>query len=257
MIKLFKLFIPGSLAFLYITLIVGVVLLFKRTTNRIGKYCIAIVIVLYLIFSIPITARWFAVPLGWGFHSLENRDTAHGAKAIVVLDAGTTRFRDQKNRVEIPLNTTVLRALEAIRIYQLLDHPLVIVSGGNNQLEPGWEPDASVLRYQLINGGVPLDRIILDSKSFNTHDHVVNIGLILKSRGINSFVLVTSPDHMRRAMWAFQSVGINPVASPCKGMMDKYSGWMAWFPSTNTLEFTQATMHEYFGIIYYFLRGYI
>jgi len=256
MLQVVKASLPGSAAFLVIAFAIGLMLLRKPRTNRFGRGWLTSLLLVYAVFSIPVTAMWLAAPLAWGFHPLESRENARGAQAIVVLDGGTGRFRDQEHIIEIPLDTSALRALEAIRIYQLLDHPLVFVSGGDNQPDPAWRPEASALRDQLIIGGVPAERIVLDSNSTNTRIHAVNLVRMLRERAIEKFVLVTSPSHMRRAILAFQAEGSRPVASPCKSSLDHHGGWTAFWPSTNALEFTQATMHEYVGIMYYFVRKY-
>ena len=257
MLQVIKASLPGTIAFLVIAFAIGVMLLRKPRTSRFGRRWLTGLLLLYAVFSIPVTAAWLAAPLAWGFHPLESRETAHGAQAIVVLDGGTRRFRDQAHSIEIPLDTSALRALEALRIYRLLDHPLVFVSGGDNQPDPAWRPEASALRDQLITGGVPAERIVLDSNSINTRFHAVNLVRMLTDRAIEKFVLVTSPSHMRRAILAFQAEGKRPVASPSKSTLDPYRGWAAFWPSTSALEFTQATMHEYIGIMYYFVRKYI
>jgi len=256
MLQLVKASLPGSVAFLVIAFAIGLMLLRKPRTNRFGRRWLTSLLLLYAVFSIPVTAMWLAAPLAWGFDSLESRENARGAQAIVVLDGGTGRFRDRDRLIEIPLNASVLRALETIRIYQLLDHPLIFVSGGDSHPDPSWGPEASALRDQLLKGGIPAERIVLDSNSINTHAHGVNLVRMLRERGIEEFVLVTSANHMRRAIWAFQAEGSSPVASPCKGPLDYNRGWTAYWPSTNALEFTTTTVHEYVGIMYYFVLQY-
>lgn len=257
MIQLIKASLPGSIPFLIAAFAVGIALVWKPKTNRFGRRWLTCLFLIYTVFSIPAAARWVAQPLVWGFHPLESKEDALNAQAIVVLDGGTGRYRNQAHQIEIPLDTSVLRALEAIRVYRLLENPLVLVSGGAESQDRSFSPEASVLREQIISGGVPADRIVLDSHSINTRAHAVNLVRMLKERGIKEIVLVTSPNHMQRAIWAFQAEGVNPVPSPCKGSLDSHSGWIAWWPSTNALEFTQATMHEYLGIVYYFTRRYI
>lgn len=257
MIPVVKLCLPASAAFLLIALAVGLLLLRKARTNLFGQRWIGAILVLYAMFSMPVTARWLAKPLAWGFHPVENLERCRNPQAIVVLDAGTARCRNSQQLVEIPLNTSVLRALEVARIYHILDNPLVIVSGGDDHPDSSWGPEASALRDQLIKAGVPEDHLVLDSRSPNTRAHAVNIVKMLQERGIEDFVLVTSPSHMRRTVWAFQAEGAHPISSPCQGSLDNHRGWQAIMPSNNVLEFTEGTMHEYVGILWYFMCRYI
>jgi len=257
MTALLKETLPGSIAFLSIAIVFGLLLLSRQRTSCWGRRWLWGVLVAYLVFSLPVTARWVAAPLAWGYTPLENRAIACEVRAVVVLDGGTGRFRNREEHMEIPLDTSILRALETCRVYRLMNDPLVIVSGGADHADPQWVPEASALREVLIKGGVPGTRIFLDSDSVNTRAHAVNLARILKERKIEQFVLVTSPSHMRRAIWAFQAQGAHPVPSPSHGSMDDQRGWRAFWPSTQALEFTQETMHEYAGIGYYLMKGYI
>lgn len=258
MTHLFKASLPGSIAFLSIAFAFGFILLSRQRTSRWGRRWLWGLLAAYLVFSIPVTARWLAAPLAWGFTPLENREIARKARAIVVLDGGTGRYQNREELLEIPLGTSAWRALETCRVYRLMEDPLVIVSGGVDHADPKWAPVASALREVLIKCGVPEARIILDSDSLNTRAHAMNLVRMLKERKIEQFVLVTSPSHMRRAIWAFQTQGVDPVPSPSKSSMDDdRRGWRACWPSTQALEFTQETMHEYVGLVYYFMKGYI
>ncbi len=256
MLQFVKAFLPGSVVFLIVAFSIGLALLWRSGTSRFGRRWLTSLLLLYAVSSIPMTAMWLAAPLGWGFHHLERREDAPGAQAIVILDAATRRYQDGEHLIEIPVDASVWRVLEGVRIYELLDHPLVFVSGGGSQLDPLGRPEASVIRDQLIIAGVPAGRIVLDSSSINTRMHAVNLVRMLREQGIERFVLVTSPSHMRRAIWAFQAEGSNPIPSPSKGLLVHDSDWAAYWPSTRALDFTQSAMHEYSGIVYYWILQY-
>ena len=254
---LLKASLPGSIAFLAIAFAFGLIILSRQRTSRWGRRWLWGLLAAYLVFSVPVTARWLAVPLVWGFTPIESRAIASETRAVVVLDGGTGRFRNREELIEIPLATSALRALEACRIYRLMNDPLVIVSGGDDHADPKWAREASALRELLIKCDIPEARIILDSDSINTRAHAVNLVRMLKELKIEQFVLVTSPSHMRRAIWAFRAQGVDPVTSPSKSSMDGLRGWRAFWPSTQALEFTQETMHEYIGIVYYKMKRYL
>lgn len=256
MTHLLKASLPGSIAFLTIAFAFGLILLSRQRTSRWGRSWLWGLLAAYLLFSIPVTARWLAAPLAWGFTPLESREIARAARVVVVLDGGTARFQNRDDLIEIPLATSALRALETCRVHRLMNNPLVIVSGGDDHADPKWALEASALREILIKCGIPEKRIILDSDSINTRAHSVNLVRMFKELKIEKFVLVTSPGHMRRAIMAFQDQGVEPVPSPSMSSMDGRSGWSVFWPSTRALEFTQETMHEYFGLVYYFMKGY-
>lgn len=257
MTAIIKASLPGSIAFFIIAFAFGLLLLSIKRTGRWGRRWLWSLFAAYLVFSIPLTARWLAMPLTWGIVPFESHKNARDARAIVVLDGGTARFQNQNELIEIPVAASALRALETCRVYRMMKIQLVIVSGGDDHADPKWALEASALRDLLIRCGIPESRIILDSGSLNTREHSVNLVRMLKDHKIDQFVLVTSPSHMRRAIRAFRTQSVEPVPSSSMGPMDGRSGWSAFWPSTEALEYTQEIMHEYFGLVYYFMKGYV
>jgi hypothetical protein len=101
-----------------------------------------------------------------------------------------------------------LRVLEAARLFELLDGPFVIASGGVTERDAAAAPEAVALQRALVAVGVRADRILLEAESKNTRDEAVIVKRMLAERGVTDFVLVTSPLHMRRSMLVFEQEGI-------------------------------------------------
>lgn len=253
----FKDSLPGSIVFLLIAFMVGLVLSRRQRTRFLGYRWLWGLFFLYAGFSMPAISRLVAAPLAWGFAPLQKVEEARGAKAVVVLDGGTLRYHDSVNLVELPNSASIMRALEAARIYRLLGEPLVVVSGGNLGRKGAWAPEAAALRDLLVKLGVKPQRVILDSDSQNTRAHALNLVKLLRKRGIPNFVLVTSPTHIRRAMSAFHAAGSDPIASPSALPFDGTHGWEAFWPSPQALLLTEEAMHDYFGLAYYRFRGWL
>src|ERR1043165_4182405 len=49
----------------------------------------------------------------------------------------------------------------------------------------------------------------------NTHDEALEVAKIAKERGWRDVILVTHPQHMRRAAAVFEKTGLHVIASPC------------------------------------------
>ena len=251
--------LPGSIPFLMIAFLVGLFFLQRPSIRRWGHRWIWGLFVLYLGFSMPAVGRLLATPLTWGFAPLQSVEKTRGAEAIVVLDGGTFHYSGGKDLLEVPNGISALRALEAARVYRLLGDPLVIVSGGDRDptRKQNWEPEASALRDALMTLGVASRHIVLDSKSPDTRAHALNMVHLLRQRGITKFVLVTSPTHMRRAMLAFRGVGSDPIPSPSGSVADDKRGWKAFWPSSEGLVLVQQAMHDYLGLVWYGLQGWL
>ena len=108
-----------------------------------------------------------------------------------------------------PTREGSLRVLEAARVYRVL--------GGVPILPPvarlARYSEAGLMAQQLEQLGVPAGHIIKEEKSANTHDHALFVPPLLKQHGIEQFVLVTSQQHIARALATFRAAGANPVPS--------------------------------------------
>jgi uncharacterized SAM-binding protein YcdF (DUF218 family) len=68
--------------------------------------------------------------------------------------------------------------------------------------------------------------------------------------------VVTSGYHLRRAVLAFDAVGMNVSPFPCG--LTTYPGkryhWYHWLPGARSLYGTSAALHEWLGLLYYRVR---
>ena len=104
---------------------------------------------------------------------------------------------------------------------------LLILTGG----EPGPGDSATSLRDVAIRLGVPPEAIRMEQVSTSTHESLVAIRPILERESVRSLVVVTSPYHQRRAIWAARRTlpGIEIVSRPADP-----SGWQpeGWWKTT-------------------------
>jgi len=150
-----------------------------------------------------------------------------------------------------------LRVLEAARLFDLLNGPFVIASGGTTEHDERAVPESLAMQRALIQLGVRADRILLESDSKNTRDEAVLVKQILADRGVTDFVLVTSPMHMRRSMLAFQQQGMHPIPSPALLVPDRTTRASLWIPSEMWLQIGDSALYEVLARGYYWWRGWL
>jgi uncharacterized SAM-binding protein YcdF (DUF218 family) len=255
-----KIMLPGSLLFFVLILIIACLLFFSKKFKRTAAFLFLINSFFYLILSIPICSEFIARPLLLSGDAFSSSHPNNKIQAIVLLDAGTERYSIGQNIFyERPNKTALLRALEVIRVYHDLGtHPLIIISGGdNNDIPPEFGPDASVLRSLLIQNGITPGNIILDSMSPNTREHALTMIRLLEEHRIKHFVLVTSPTHLRRATRAFNRAGLYPIPNSSQNFIDEFKGWKRYLPTYKSLVYVEEVMHDYLGLIYYYMRDWI
>jgi uncharacterized SAM-binding protein YcdF (DUF218 family) len=248
-------FLPGTVPFLILGLILGVVLLQGGAAwaSRGRRWLIALALG-YWMLSVPRVAGWLADRVAPP--AVFDAAALAGSQAIVVLDAGAAHLDLAGVSYWAPVPATVLRALEAARVDTALGGPMVFVTGGAFG-PPGPIAEAAPLRDVLIALGVPAGRIVLDSSSTSTRMSALTMRGALAERGITRFVLVTSASHMPRALAAFREVGLAPLAAPAPWHADADRRWLSWsiVPSADALAVSQEAIYELAGRVYYRARG--
>ena len=254
-----EMLIPGSTAFLLLGLILGVILLFIGwRTEKWGRRWLLFLSILYVLLSIPIAASLLERGLSVGYEPISSAVEYADVDAIVILGGGGASFRAGELEVNSLSETSALRAMEGARLYQMLDDPIVIVSGGTNPRSGLLTPESEPMRDALAALGVPSQRILLESDSANTHDQALNVPPMLIAAGSERFILVTSPTHMRRAYFSFLEQGVEPIPaiSAPRSETSSFSS-NSVVPDLGALAVSQSALREWMGLIYYTLRGWI
>ncbi len=250
--------LPGSLPFLLLALVAGVAALWRPRWRGVARWWLAVVVIGYWLMSLPIGARALVRVMTVGIAPLRSGAEAAGATAIVVLDGGTSRFVVDGRVIETVNRPSAFRALEAARVYRLLDRPWVIVSGGTDRPARGARPEAALLRDELLRAGIPADRVIVDSGSQDTRESAVNVEKLLRPRQVSAVVLVTSATHIRRAALALSTSGLRVVPSPSAEFGETDSAWLGgWWPTPTALQVSEDALRDCLATIYYFARGWL
>ncbi len=138
------------------------------------------------------------------------------------------------------------RVVEGVRLARRFPNARLIVSGG---ALPGNGRPAQGYSIFAREMGIPADRITVLDRSLDTGDEAQALSQTLGER---SFVLVTSPYHMRRAMRLMERTGARPIPAPAGPHGDgRHSqGWSigAFLPSSTGLSRTERALHEYLGL---------
>jgi uncharacterized SAM-binding protein YcdF (DUF218 family) len=124
---------------------------------------------------------------------------------------------------------------------------LLILTGG----EKGPGDSAESLREVALRMGVPPEAIRMEQVSTSTHESLVAIRPILEQDAVRRLVVVTSPYHERRALWAARRTlrGVELVGRPADPARWQPDGW--WKTRWNR----RIVLGEYLKLAYYILRG--
>ncbi len=212
--------------------------------------------VLYGTASIPIVPYAVSRVFVAGLSELASADLPQGHTTIVVLGSGSPWYRGRDGTTLAFLDLAgASRVLEATRVFRSSTDATVISSGGAVGPEPGAPTTGRAMRDALVQLGVPASRITVEERSQSTRDEAVLVAAILGEVKPQTVVLVTSDYHMRRALGAFRSAGVNAVPAiaydPLKGR--------AWvqrlLPSMQALALSGSVFREFLASALYGARG--
>lgn len=209
----------------------------------------------YWLLATPVGARLLTFGLAHGLTPLQSRESAGGADVVVVLGGGAGTFSQSGAVVGFLTSGSLLRVLEAARVYKAVQARLVIVSGGIPPRGFQLKPESEMLRDALIQAGVPVERIVQDPGARTTREHPQTLGSIFERHHVRQFILVTSPAHMRRALSVFHAAGLDPVpsVSPLRSENWPQPAWLV--PTQTSLDQSDQAVYEYAAWVYYIANG--
>lgn len=169
--------------------------------------------------------------------------------AIVVLGVGTSRVAATGE-----VGPTVFaggRLTEGYTLYRACKQSgndcKLIVSGGD-PFRNGMT-EAAAYGEVLLGMGVDRSDLMLETRSFNTWQNAQFVQPMLKAYAPQRVVLVSSAVHLRRAQKFFEHFGID--ALPVRA--DYMDARLTWFPNGWNMSLTEAALHEYVGVLTYYM----
>ena len=237
--------------FLILLALIGIVLLatrFKRAGQKL------------MIVSFVFMALAGFVPLGNMLgHALESRfppwDLARGAPDGIVVLGGAISPILSRDYGETMVNTDAGRVIALVKLARAYPNARIVYSSGDVNLLANGLAEADFLYPLLDSFGVPRERVMLESRSRNTLENAVFTKDLVKPKPGERWLLVTSAQHMPRAVGCFRKVGFPVEAYPVawrtrlEGRLEfgnVFGGGLARLDSAT---------HEWFGVISYWMTG--
>jgi uncharacterized SAM-binding protein YcdF (DUF218 family) len=185
------------------------------------------------------------------FSQLTPSTTPSPPQAIVVLGGGMVR---DPVTLKPSLNPHSLsRVYRAFCLYQETRLPIIASGGRIHERQECTEAEA--IEDVLRSWGVPEKDILLETRSRTTWENARYTSEILRKHGMQSFYLVTSGVHLRRAFLAFKRwypegspipVSAHPLVNP-----GTTSSWEKFLPKQEVLCAWGEMWHELVGYLLY------
>lgn len=148
----------------------------------------------------------------------------------------------------------------------------IVCAGGGGELSYVVQTEAEAMQEMLAWMGIDDEQITLDTKSRNTRENAAESLPLAVERGAKRVFLVTSASHMPRSLGIYrkqaEQLGITEleiIPAPCDYIeIDPeqypplfYRVAMSLLPNAGALRNSTQILHEYYGMVYYWLRGWI
>jgi uncharacterized SAM-binding protein YcdF (DUF218 family) len=151
------------------------------------------------------------------------------------------------------------RLMQALELYRLGYCEKIFITGGSGKIFNQKHKESIILKDYLILLGIPESDIVIESQSKNTYENAVESAKILNpTENKNTYLLITSAYHMRRAVGCFSKQGFVFDIY----VTDRYSGNrkftldQLFVPKAEVLEGWTLLIHEVTGYVVYGLVGY-
>jgi uncharacterized SAM-binding protein YcdF (DUF218 family) len=168
------------------------------------------------------------------------------AAPVMVVLGGATAGPRPPRRVYPDLTGSADRLWHAARLYRAGKAPRLLLAGGT--VDTGDGSEAAAMRLFLRDMGVPDSVMVLEAGSTSTAENARLAAAVLRDRGVDTVLLVTSALHMPRARALFRRAGL--VVHPAPTDVEIIDGPLtvrSFLPSATALEGSGRAFKELLG----------
>jgi uncharacterized SAM-binding protein YcdF (DUF218 family) len=151
--------------------------------------------------------------------------------------------------------------VHAYELYKLKKIHKFLLTGGDGSLVNQNFKEAIELKKFLVQVGVPVEDILIDSIADNTYENAVESIKLLKQNDVkeSETLVITSAIHMRRALACFHKQNFKPDYFTCDFKSRTFraspDAWLV--PSVDAIHHWQRILKEWVGFVAYKTMGYI
>jgi len=223
-----------------------------RGRRRWGRWLVLLGLGYYALVLVTPASQWTAIPL-------ENRfarpaSAPERVDGVVVLGGAVDQVLTEAHGIPA-LNGAAERMTEMMVLARRYPEAKLVFSGGQGTFLQGDLTEADVARELWTAMGLPPGRVLYEDRSRNTHENAVLTRELAGPKPGETWLLVTSAQHMPRAMGVFRRAGWDPVAWP----VNYTTGGTprAWYdaPFPTRLNQFEGALREWVGLLAYRLLG--
>ena len=226
---------------------------FSRRREKQGRLLVTAGILWMAFFGMDPVAKALMGPLEDPFRPVEPFTIEEGKpvpKFVVILAGG------HRADPELPVTShlrspAIHRLIEGIRLHRKIPQSKLVLSGG---IVSYGKRECETMKALALELGVEETDIILEGESRDTRSQAVQLTPLLKEK---PFLLVSSANHLQRAVARFEAQGLKPIATPAifiTTQEDPDNFWVP-FPNPGSVWTSYRALHERVGRLWGRLRG--
>lgn len=194
---------------------------------------------------------------------LENRNPAPAAVAaghlqpyvgVVVLGGALEPPYVWRGRDQVALNGAAERMTVPVALLRQHLHLRLIFTGGEGELWPQGMSEAQRAGIFFASMGLPADRVEYEDRSRTTYENAVFSAALPNVDKSQPWLLLTSANHMPRALGSFRAAGWNVTPYPVDYRTGSTTPWTEYSLAQGALRW-QLVLHEYLGWLAYVMAG--
>jgi len=192
-------------------------------------------------------------------HALESRfppwDAGRGAPDGIVVLGGAISPRLSHAFGEPVIGGDGGRIIAMAKLARAYPNARIVYSGGDASLFSNQPPEADFVYPLLDSLGVSRDRVLLEPRSRNTYENAAFTKDLVQPKPTERWLLVTSAQHMPRAIGCFRRVGFPVEAYPVDWRTAKKVDVTVAKEFAGGLVRLDSAAYEWIGLFAYWLTG--
>lgn len=227
-----------------------------RTREVTRRRLISLATIVFAIYAYctPAMAYFLVGSLEWSYPPTESRPD--DVDAIVILSGGI--YPPDAVRPKAVLGErTIYRCLRGAELFAEGEPCPLVLAGGKVDPNRNGPTLAQSMKELMCNRlGINEKHVVLEDESRSTYENAANACQRLNDQGFDRVVLVTDATHLHRSTLCFKKQGVDVIPVGCAYRATNWRWDLYMFlPSPKGAEGSRAAVHEYLGIVWYWLKG--
>jgi len=236
---------PGLFILVFLVLTVYLIL---KTKSKLIKIAAVLTLILFVFMSTALGVRLLLIPLE---NYAEEVSVQEDQDYPIVVLGGGVYYKDQNN-AQLSVHS-LQRLVKGYQIHNKTGAPLIYSGGiaiGQENLS-----EADIAENFLLSLGMDVEKYTAEERAQSTYENGLYVKRWMDNNEFEKVYLVTSAYHIFRSSAVFEAQGIEFLPVHSGFIYDHKFSWLDYLPNRGALNVNMSALHEWIGVVWYYLRG--